>query len=585
MSVSRCVSTARRSRSLQAVNHLRSGIEGLTGQQEELEETREEVLIGRETLRKLRQALREQRARTANAEIALMNGFRQHYNHGGDQIPADLVTAYASVDEERNKLGTMEDVYLEAEEDQAALEWTLTELETNLYQSGLRQLLDDSIPDDYAIATPEEEFVAPKPRASIPPSTVIQYQVATQELEQLVDRFQTLRQHISNRIISETDLGVPDADLLDLDTNEFVQSFLDLLDRISQSQVKVQHLKSELIHRGTEMTVVDRRFSEPVPRIPGENIYSDLTRTLSDGSTAHLEDGTFVAHHIRDWLLNCLRENAVQRVQYLGILHQTLSFMEAMLPDLTHWEMLARKHWALDLTDQMDASVVVVPSPSQEANNRFDMDLQEFQDADPSHLGPKTPLLYGLNSPSLSWTEAPAYTHTPGSAALEDETMDLDLEDSHLYERDLATANEETLQHSDTCQEHHENHLNGIPQVRVADCCAARCDSAHNSVRGEHHLETPLSQSQNVEEQQPVLVSDITTLSGTTIAPIVSASAAVDLTYSEWQWSPVLQREVCYAFGPEDTIIEVMWLNPVPKNDEDVPSVQLSSHSTEQTRR
>jgi hypothetical protein len=130
MSVSRRVPTARRSRSLQAVNHLRSGIEGLTGQQEELEETREEVLIRRETLRELRQALREQRARTANAEVVLMNGFRQHYNHGGDQIPADLVTAYASVDEERNQLGTMEDEYLQAEEDQAALEWTLTELES-----------------------------------------------------------------------------------------------------------------------------------------------------------------------------------------------------------------------------------------------------------------------------------------------------------------------------------------------------------------------------------------------------------------------------------------------------------------------
>jgi hypothetical protein len=159
------------------------------------------------------------------------------------------------------------------------------------------------------------------------------------------------------------------------------------------------------------------------------------------------------------------------------------------------------------------------------------------------------------------------------------------LEDSHPHKNDLITANEETPQHSDICQQHDENHVNGIPQVRVANCCAARCDSAHNSVRGEHLPATPLSRPQNVEERQPVLLGDITTLSGTTIAPIISAPASVVLTYSEWQWSPVLQREVCYAFGPEDTIIEVMWLNPVPKNDKDISSVQLSSHSTEQTSR
>ncbi|KAJ4359249.1 hypothetical protein N0V95_002330 [Ascochyta clinopodiicola] len=229
---------------------LQPRLDGLARRQEELQEVREEALINREVLSESRQHMREQRARTAKVEVTLMNAFRQHYNQISQSIPEGLAVAYKAVDEERNKLGNLEDEYLQVEEEQGTLEWNLTDLESGLYQYGLRDIFPETDVEEHSVPAPEYHVPAPRFSEPMSPSTAVQYQVATTELEGLVQRFMKLRQQISERLISATVLSVEDADLVDIGSTEFVRSFLDLLDQIIDTKVRVQHLKATMIQYG-----------------------------------------------------------------------------------------------------------------------------------------------------------------------------------------------------------------------------------------------------------------------------------------------------------------------------------------------
>lgn len=533
-----------------AVIQLKLGLEGLTEQQEGVEEAREEVLIGRELLSERRQSLRQQRARTVNSEVILMDAFRRHYNALEGRVPEALTLAYTALDEERNKLSELENEYLEAEEEQGALEWTLTELETNLYQSSIRQLLDDFDAEDPKASVLGREPPITRPLRDIPPSHVVQYHSTTQELEHLYACFSNLRHQISHRLISATELSVPDTELFDLATQEFVQSFSNLFDQLCDCKARIQGLKSDLMHKGIEPTGSNRCSSEPIPQSLFRNSISQVTHARSDGSTAHLEDDAFVAHRVRDWLLECLRENAVQQIQYRDILQQTLEHVEALLPDLARWETLANKYWAFDMNDQMHASAAVSHSPSITHPELIDLACASWAGEE----------IRGTRSLDAAWRE--------------DERPDNTTNSIHQYEGHPNVSDHiEPLETTMGIQ--HPVHT--VARGQAEEECAPRCDSVHNSACSEIESVAVALTPPGTHEELPTGLNDVTNLSLTTISAPHPELLSNDVLYSNYQWSSALKCSVSYGFGPEDTLVEVICIVTLA-NDLDIPwHMSLSS--------
>ncbi|XPS97025.1 hypothetical protein M3J09_006269 [Ascochyta lentis] len=547
---------------------LQSRLEELARRQEELQESREEALINREVLSESRQHMREQRARTAEVEVALMNAFRQHYNQISQSIPKELTLAYRAVDEQRNKLGCLEDEYLQAEEEQGALEWNLTDLETELYQYRLRNIFTESDLEEHSFSAPEDHIAAPKPPEPMSPSTAIQYQMATTELEGLAHRYMKLRQQISDRLISATNLSVEDVDLTDLGSTEFVQSFLELLDKITNAKVRIQHLKAIMIQHGSAPRASPCSFSEPTFRSKDIIGLETVPRARSDGSISELEDSTFIVHHIRDWLVECLRENAVQRVQYLSTLHDALNYMELLLPDVTQWETLVRQHWISDETEHLAGSISVVRSAverhdqSIQDNNshntlsRYRLDESSVTQHSPIMGLDNTALLYGLTSPLASWTECSVTDSLPPSIDLtKEKTVDVEMETGQRNDFDIATAT------------HNVNYrqtpglISSVSQVRTMDTRMERCDSAHdwNPARVSRTA-SPFMLSEVIDERTQLHMSEVTDPVQRKLEVIDASIMTPGLTYSDWTWSAELQRDFCYGFELDGTVIEVLWL-------------------------
>jgi hypothetical protein len=125
----------------QSLQHIRTSLERLAEQQEEVAATREQVLIDREKANSFTKRVREQRRLTGSAEAWLMDTFRKYYNEMEIRLPKSLVGAYSAVEEARNNLTSKEDDHVRIMQKLGVSEWNLTDVENDLYQYSLQQIL------------------------------------------------------------------------------------------------------------------------------------------------------------------------------------------------------------------------------------------------------------------------------------------------------------------------------------------------------------------------------------------------------------------------------------------------------------
>jgi hypothetical protein len=350
----------------QTVTQLRKKIEELSAQQLELSEQREEVLVDRQIFVQSATRVREQLFRSANAATTLMNAFRRHYNELDASLPEELTRAYNALDEEKDKLGSLEVEHLEAEDNLGALEWKFTELENDLYQYDLQQLFPDEDVDSINVEPQEPKRTTMRAQDRIPVSTAIQYQVAFSEYNRLIHHYKTLREEIAGRLAYESNLDIDKAEFLE-HANSGGQSFGDLLSQIAVFEVRLKSLKRQLAPHENTPGFKSRRLSEPAPQIEKSYVDSDIvSRAQSEGTITDIVEHVPTLHRVRDWLLDCLKQNALEKAQYLSILQQALAYIDNVGTNFTDWEDLATQQWPFDTIEPLEVMGTAVRPSTQD---------------------------------------------------------------------------------------------------------------------------------------------------------------------------------------------------------------------------
>ncbi|KAF1941206.1 hypothetical protein EJ02DRAFT_512612 [Clathrospora elynae] len=342
----------------------RTRLRALLGQQEKLAETRERLLIDRDTVLEDRKRLRDQRIHTGDAEGGLMNAFRNVYNRLGIPLPEDLTSAYTLVEEQRNKLGYLEDNHLRAEQDLGASEWTLMEMENDLYQYDLQQiLLDEGLAGFNDDGDDKTQDVVGRSDPMLP-SITVQYQVAVADLNRLANNFKILRKSSFDKIDMDRDLVLEEAYFPADDdrVSDYVRLFSDLLGQITDCEVIIQHLKMEGEPHGNSLTPRTRRLSVPVPR-PTEACtdYDVPSRALSDSMVPVLSEDVSIMDRVQDWLLHYLKTNAVERLQYMSILEQEMVHRNEPRHEFEDYEERINQSWLSTKTNSMTWSCLTPP--------------------------------------------------------------------------------------------------------------------------------------------------------------------------------------------------------------------------------
>jgi hypothetical protein len=348
----------------QTVAQLRRKIDELSTQQVELSEQREEVLVDRRGLIQSAVRVREQLFKSVDAATTLMNAFRKHYNELDAPLPEELVSAYTTLDEEKDRLGHLEVEYQQAENDLGVLEWRVMELENDLYQYDLQQILPNEDTDNISVYFQEPIHTAIKTPDLIPVSAAVQYQVDFSEYNQMMHHYEFLRKEIAKRLIDESKLSIEETELQDLTKSGFVQAFIDLLKQMTDYEVRLKNLRRQLVPHEDTTGFRSRRFSEPASQ--AERLYDDsdiVSLVQSESAVSDLKERGPSLHRVRDWLLDCLKQNALDKARYLGILQQALARTDVLVTNFSDWEDRAAQQWPMDTIGPMQMpSISIRPS-------------------------------------------------------------------------------------------------------------------------------------------------------------------------------------------------------------------------------
>jgi hypothetical protein len=338
----------------ETVAQLRRKIDELSTQQVELSEQREEVLVDRQSFVQSTARVREQLFKSVKAATTLMNAFRKHYNEIDTSLPEELVSAYNTLDEEKDKLGHLEVEYQQAEVDLGALEWKVVELENDLYQYDLQQILPNEDTDNISVYSQESIHTAIKTPDPVPVSAAVQYQVAFSDYSQMMHYYEFLRGEIARRLIDESKLSIEETELQELTNSGFVQAFIDLLKQIADCEVTLKNLRRQLVPHEDMPGFRSRRRSEPA--FQAERLYDEsdiISLVQSESAVSDLQERGPSLHRVRDWLLDCLKQNALDKARYLVILQQALARNDVLGTHFSEWEDLATRQWPLDTIGPM----------------------------------------------------------------------------------------------------------------------------------------------------------------------------------------------------------------------------------------
>lgn len=465
--------------------------------------------------------VREQRDRTADAEVLFMNVLRRHYNSIGVAFPTEIDVAFSKVDEERTKLGSLEAEHTELDQALGAREWIFMDKENDLYQYDLQVLFDENADDVEATDTPlESQQVSPEDR--IPSSTTVQYQVETTEYSRLRMCFKTLRNAIA-KLFDTTTLNIDEADLVDIDTSEAVVSFDQVLTQLAQCEVRLQHLKGERMQTADPQPSKARHTSEPLPRTESCSSISNASgKAYSEGNISHHVDQIPAMHRVKEWLLDCLKLNVLDKMQYASMLQRNIDYIDEIEFECSDWEVLPTQQWPFD-------TIMSKPSTQIATVIVSSSDRQTDTDSNPNHFQ----VLY---KPKAEGQDIAPQTESfkPG----------------HIVQRPEYKT----------------------PIDRVVGLAApVRCDSAQESTTTEPFHSAPLCKPAVLGLGGDSRLADSLYDSGERRArnmqshQDLSFTGRPGLVYSPWKWSPELQHYYMFGFTEDDDVVEAVWSENIPQ--------------------
>ncbi|KAF2469457.1 uncharacterized protein BDR25DRAFT_49696 [Lindgomyces ingoldianus] len=339
------------------VLYFRQRFEKASKIQEKLAEEREKLLLERDNVRSAGKKVRIRRVQTGDAEAAFMSVLREFINRHGDLFTSELNAAYRKVEQERDILGSMEEDYLQAERSLGGSEWTFIDKENDFYQYEIQDLFSDGFLNRYTLNKDTEPPPQPSRPDLLPSSALIrmEYQATLAKLDQLKRQFNALRpeqakfieeQKARKRHRSGDLSGAPE-------TSEFVTRYSALLTEIAECEVKIQQFKQDLMQREALDSVMTRRNSDPAHfEVRKVVSFDTITRAQTDGVVPTLLENPAIKHRIRDWILERLKTNPVERTTYLNILAQ----FHVPYSDHESWEDRATQYWPHDMSEESHQS-------------------------------------------------------------------------------------------------------------------------------------------------------------------------------------------------------------------------------------
>ncbi|KAF2015625.1 hypothetical protein BU24DRAFT_182081 [Aaosphaeria arxii CBS 175.79] len=339
------------------LSRMRERVEALLDDQDELAEDRETLLIARQSHYAKALEVRKQRIQTGDAEAGLMTALQDAFPHG---IPPGISNAYQRLREERDKLGPLEDDYLQEGEALGGQEWRYVAKEKRFFSIGVMDLLEDDDDDDDDGGHDRRDIQPvpnPLPRkpTSIMPSIAVQYQAAVANLRYLVKQFDTFRQetcHFSDVMSSNaTDIEPEPLNQVSVSSmNPKLQKLSSsLLDRIADAQVKVQQLRQELRnHDDGDLNRRLRRNSEPTVIAPRTVSFNASFKAPTEGSSHPVAEFPPVEQRVQEWLLDILRDSALEKAYYLNILEDSMRDVGLVYNSHDSWEDRAVEFWQSD---------------------------------------------------------------------------------------------------------------------------------------------------------------------------------------------------------------------------------------------
>lgn len=326
--------------------------------QDDVSQARKDLLVERSKTKSAGDAVRSQRIVTGNIEGQLFNALRDFYNTNIGTLPPAIAQVYERVIQERDRLGSIEDSYIEAERALGGSEWRFMQKEAMLYQyhfPDLRALMDSIIPQAYprtemrpppppppdpVLLGPQTVLVydAPPPPPPHPPeiqslnsgepsimtglrpttqveptleaSLNTQYRTAVDELETLRKDFDSLRPKQSELLETELEERITHAEAPEhrVRSQELFEQYSTLLDKLVKKEVQVQRLRHKIWEYSSSK--------------------NDLGRRMPD-----------------EWMLNNFKTNFMDRKIYMNVLEDT------GIPIPLAWEEMSERYWWPNTTD------------------------------------------------------------------------------------------------------------------------------------------------------------------------------------------------------------------------------------------
>ncbi|KAH5122941.1 hypothetical protein HBI18_040100 [Parastagonospora nodorum] len=375
--------------------HFEPKLQGLASQQDQLMNMRESLLVQREDALADKKAVREQRIRTVNAEVALMNAFRKHYKQLDRPLPKNIMDAYEAAEKQQQELRSWEESLLEAEEDLGASEWTFADLETEFYQYKITQLFSEDITTGDIKTLIKGGSSKSNQDLDFQPSIQAQYQTIEFKHNQVSKRFEALRKQQALRLDTFSQSG--DMPLVLAENNQMKLEgealSNDLLGLIADYDTQLQQLRPGLrIGPNAPFTKL-HLVSEPNGDRShhGDDVKTAYT-SRSEGALPSTVNDVSVDERMADWSLQSLKLSAVDKLRYLNILQSKLEGQRPTVLDFDLLEPLITNLWRTEDVDQSarHLSDVLVNTPHIKGSS--DADTEE---AKPS-IEPGTPTHYSL---------------------------------------------------------------------------------------------------------------------------------------------------------------------------------------------
>jgi hypothetical protein len=298
----------------------RQRLDRLSEKQEELSEEREALLVKRSELRSLGKRVHAQRRRNADAEALFMTKLREFYNNPGPSFPDSLTSAFEKVQEERDRLGSLETDYLQAEETLGGEEWGFMDRENDLYQYDLQDLLPKE--DSYLGTTPDR---VAEPKPTLPqPETMISSQLATfkgttTRLDELITEFNALRPHLLE-ILTINSTENSDLTQHGWEESQYTGHGSQLLDEKIVCEVQVQQLRQDLMNYAIPAVMI--LFPAEADSSLGQvAVQSKMEpQALMDGALPDSFHGFPKRERLLEWLLRHLLESLHEQSYFTAVL-------------------------------------------------------------------------------------------------------------------------------------------------------------------------------------------------------------------------------------------------------------------------